>query len=87
MIYTEEVRDRLDDPLATNFKYRRKSFVLENRCQFLIPLNSELEEYKLIGMKKAHFSLSVLPGRSGLYDHEASFCCCCIGMLRMRFTV
>jgi hypothetical protein len=51
MIYTEEGRDRLDDPLATNFKCRRKS-TLENRCQFLIPLNGELEEYKLIGMKK-----------------------------------
>lgn len=45
VIYTEEVRDRLVDPLATNFKCRRKS-VLENRCQFLICFQRGNGEYK-----------------------------------------
>lgn len=45
VIYKEEVRDRLNDPLATNYKLRL-SPKLENRCQILI-LTLESEEYKL----------------------------------------
>ena len=36
MIYKEELRDRLEDPLATNLKSMRRRR-LENRCRFLIP--------------------------------------------------
>jgi hypothetical protein len=44
LIYKEEVRDWLVDPLATNLKSRKG---LENRCQFQIRMHVADEEYKL----------------------------------------
>lgn len=46
MIYKEEVRDRLCDPLATNFKYRFY-ISIGKPVPIPVPGNSAAEEYKL----------------------------------------
>ncbi len=70
MIYTEEGRDRLDDPLATNFKCVFD--VLENRCQFLIPLNGEWKNINLIGMKNVQQFFVVQLGHPSLSQQRKS---------------
>ena len=52
MIYKEEVRDWLDEPLATNYKSVFDG--LENRCQIQILQHGAVKEYKLKIMSKLH---------------------------------
>jgi homoserine O-acetyltransferase/O-succinyltransferase len=52
LIYKEEVRDWLDEPLATNYKSVFDG--LENRCQIQILQHSAVKEYKLKIMSKLH---------------------------------